>query len=134
MDSRTRYCLMTMDFICKPWPCTFTFIIYLIIYIFYICIFICCYFILYLCFDLYSIYTVALIVLIYIPAILNKKKYTLDIWSLKKTLNIKLKVFERFILRKIYSFCIDTYTKEWWKQHKNELDGLFQWSDIANEF
>lgn len=49
-----------------------------------------------------------------------------DVASCRKAEQMRLEIFERKILRKIFGPCKDDQTREWRKQHNQELQNLFQ--------
>jgi hypothetical protein len=59
--------------------------------------------------------------------------YAAETWPLRKAEETRIKVFERRILRKIYSPSVDTNTGEWRKRYNKKLEELFQKPNIANE-
>lgn len=59
--------------------------------------------------------------------------YASETWPHRKPEETRLKLFERRILQKIYSPCVNTHTREWKQQHNYQLKELFQRLNIGNE-
>jgi hypothetical protein len=59
--------------------------------------------------------------------------YGSETWPLRKAKQMRLEVFERKILRRIFGPCKDDQTGEWRKQHNQELQNLFQRPYITKE-
>jgi exonuclease III len=59
--------------------------------------------------------------------------YGAETWSLRKTEELRLAVFERKVLRKIYGAHFDAQTNEWRRLHNDELQSLFQRPNIIKE-
>ncbi|KAL4088534.1 hypothetical protein QTP88_023628 [Uroleucon formosanum] len=59
--------------------------------------------------------------------------YGSETWPLRKAEQMRLEVFERKILRRIFGPCKDDQTGEWRKRHNQELQNLFQRPDITKE-
>jgi len=53
--------------------------------------------------------------------------------ALRKAEQIRLEVFERRILRRIFGPCKDGQFGEWRKRHNQKLQGLFQRPNITKE-
>ncbi|KAL4084268.1 hypothetical protein QTP88_028093 [Uroleucon formosanum] len=59
--------------------------------------------------------------------------YGSETWPLRKAEQMRLEVFERKILRRVFGPCKDDQTGEWRKRHNQELQNLFQRPDITKE-
>ncbi|KAF0762530.1 Uncharacterized protein FWK35_00006181 [Aphis craccivora] len=59
--------------------------------------------------------------------------YGAQCWTVRKSDELKLKVFERKILRRIYELCRDLQTGEWRKRYNDELHHLHNRPDIVKE-
>lgn len=59
--------------------------------------------------------------------------YESETWPLKKAKQLKLEVFERKILRKIFGSSKDGQSGEWRKRHNRELHDLFKRPNITKE-
>jgi len=59
--------------------------------------------------------------------------YGAETWSLRKTEELRLAVFERKVPRKIYGAHFDAQTNEWRRLHNDELQSLFQRPNIIKE-
>lgn len=70
---------------------------------------------------------------IYMTLILPVVLYGSETWPLRKAEQMRLEVFGRKILRRIFGPCKDDQTGEWRKRHNQELQNLFQRPYIIKE-
>lgn len=63
---------------------------------------------------------------IYLTLLRPISLYRTETWLLRKTEELRMAVFKRKILRKIYRAHFDAKTNEWRKLHNDELQSLFQ--------
>lgn len=59
--------------------------------------------------------------------------YGVETWALRKSEKLRLVIFKRKILRKMYGPVIDSQTKEWKKLNNDEFQRQFQKPNIVKE-
>lgn len=59
--------------------------------------------------------------------------YGSERWTMRKTDEFRLVIFETKILRKMYGAVFDSQTNEWRKLHNYEVQMLYNWPDIIKE-